>query len=264
MVERAKLENRLGLTLASLTDRLASVRGGRLVLALGTGALNFVPVVGGAAGAAIVEYKNLYASASTNQRLSQLSDRVEQLSEALQKHTEQLDLLFNMIVDICQSLNVYLGDAAISKLDDLDPIAYSLLRPPAPHTTTEESRVNQLEVLLEEKQYELLLALLDEFPDLRAERSRLLRAKALYGLGSFGTLYALLRKEPLQSLSQEELESFIWASFELGYIVDATQGFLHHEKIFSSPTANLFRISIRAKFGRRYDASSGGSKNRDE
>lgn len=255
MAEDSRLEEKFGLTLASLADKLASLRGGRLVLALGTGAMNFVPVAGAAVGAAVVEYKNLYASAATNERLSQLSDRIEELAKTLQEHTDHLDILFNMISDICQSLQLYLGEAAILKLDDLDHIADSLVRPPAPYTVPEESSLDQLEVLLEEKQYELLLALLDEYTHLRVERSRALRTKALYGLGRFEALYTLLRKETLQNLSQEELECFIWASFELGYTIDATQAFTYHEKTFSSPTANLFRISLRAKFGGKYSGS---------
>jgi hypothetical protein len=259
MVGDVELEKKLGSALASLAEKLASQRGGRLVLALASGALSLVPV----AGASVVEYKNLYASASTDEKLSQLAEHVIQLSRILQDHANQLELLFKMIVDICNSLNLYLGDAAVSKLEDIDIIADSLLRPPTPYVTKEELKLDRSEILLEEKQYGLLLALLDESPNLRTERSRLLRVKALYGLGRFNDIYITLKKEPLQSLSQEELESLIWACFELGYIVDATQGLLYHEKAFSSPVANLFRRSIKTRFGGKYKIGEGG-KAKDE
>ena len=259
MVGDVDLEKKLGSALASLAEKLASQRGGRLVLALASGALSLVPV----AGASVVEYKNLYASASTDERLSQLAEHVGQLSRMLQSHANQLELLFKMIVDICKSLNLYLGEDAVSKLEDIDAIADSLLRPPTPYVTPEELKLDRSEILLEEKQYELLLALLDESPELRIERSRLLRTKALYGLRRFKDIYILLKKEPLQSLSQEELESLIWACFELGYIVDATQGLIYHEKAFSSPVANLFRRSIKTRFGGKYEIGEGG-KEKDE
>ena len=155
-----------------------------------------------------------------------------------------------MISDICQSLKHYLGDIAYETVEQIDPVVYSLLRPPAPYAAPDQSKLDQLDVLLEEKQYELLLALLDEFPDLPIERSRLLRTKSFYRLGRFRDIYTLLKKESLQDLSQEELESFTWASFELSYIVDATKGLTYHEKIYDTPAANLFRISIKKKFGK--------------
>ena len=260
MVGDAEQEEKLGSTLASLAEKLASKRGGRLVLALASGALNLVPV----AGASIVEYKNLYASASTDERLSQLAERVKELSRVLRDHANQLELLFKLIVDICKSLNLYLGDAAVSKLEDIDTIADSLLRPPTPYATREELKLDRSEILLEEKQFGLLLALLDESPNLRTERSRLLRVKALYGLRRFKDIYIILKKEPLQSLSQEELESFIWSCFELGYIVDATQGLTYHENNFSSAAANLFRRSVQTKFARKRDMVKERESSQDE
>lgn len=219
MSERAELQEKIGSNLVSLSDKLASVKGGRLILALATGAFNLVPV----AGVATVEYKNLYASALTNDRLSELTGRIEGISKILKEHESRMDFIVSMIFDICQSLEHYLGDTAYEKVEQMDPVADSLLRPPAPYAAPDQSKLDQLDVLLEEKQYELLLALLDEFPDLPIERSRLLRTKSFYGLGRFRDIYTLLKKESLQDLSQEELESFTWASFELGYIVDATK-----------------------------------------
>lgn len=238
------MQEKIGSNLASLSDKLASVKGGRLILALATGALNLVPV----AGAATVEYKNLYASALTNDRLSELTGKIESVSKDLREHESQIDLIVSVIIDICHSLEHYLGDTAYEKVEQMDPVADSLLRPPAPYVAPDQSKLEQLDVLLEEKQYELLLALLDEFPDLPIERSRLLRTKSFYGLAKFRDIYTLLKQESLQDLSQEELEAFTWASFELGYIVDATKGLTYHERIYSSPAANLFRISIKKKF----------------
>lgn len=241
-----ELEEKLGSTLASLTEKLASKKGGRLVLALASGAISLVPV----AGASVVEYRNLYASASSDEGISKLAERVKELSMALEDHANKLELLFKLIVDICGSLNIYLGEDSVSKLDDMDAIADSLLRPPIPYANQEQIESDRYEILLEEKQYEFLLARLDESSELRnIERSRLLRTKALYGLQRFKDLYILLKKEPLENLTQEELESFIWACFELGYIVDATKAWAYHKKTFSSPVARLFRRSIHTRFG---------------
>ena len=260
MVGDVEQEEKFGSMLASLAEKVASKRGGRLVLALASGALNLVPV----AGASIIEYKNLYASASTDERLSQLAERVIELSGTLREHANQLELLFELIVDICKSLDLYLGEAAVSKLEDIDSVADSLLRPPTPYATREELKLDRAEILLEEKQYELLLALLDESPNLRADRSRLLRVRALYSLRRFRDIYIILKKEPLQSLSQEELESFIWSCFELGNIVDATQGLTYHERNFSSAVAILFRQSVQTKFSRKHDMVKERDSSQDE
>ena len=82
---------------------------------------------------ATVEYKNLYASALTNDGLSKLTGRIEDISKVLKEHESRMDLLVSMIFDICQSLEHYLGDTAYEKVEQMDPIADSLLRPPAPH-----------------------------------------------------------------------------------------------------------------------------------
>jgi len=240
------LQEKVGQNLASLSDRLASVKGGRLILALATGVFNLVPV----AGAATVEYKNLYASALINDSLSELTEKIKDISKVLKEHENRIDFIVSMISDICQSLEHYLGNIAYATIEQIDPVADSLIRPSAPYAAPNQSKLDQLDVLLEEKQYELLLALLDEFPDLPIKRSRLLRTKSFYGLGRFRDIYALLKKESLQDLSQEELESFTWASFELGYIVDATKGLTCHEKMYGTTAANLFRISIKKKFSK--------------
>ena len=82
MSESRNVEEKFGTTLASLTERLTSVKGGRLILALAVGALELVPY----GGAAVVEYKNLYASAATNERLAQLVKRVDYLAQILKEY----------------------------------------------------------------------------------------------------------------------------------------------------------------------------------
>jgi len=218
------------------------------LLALATGALSSVPVAA-ALGTAVIEYKNLYAAAATDERLSEVSDRVEEIGRALQDHTDQLDLLFAMIFGLAEILANYLGEAAASKIDDLDRVADSLLRTPTNYALPAQSTIDQLQVLLNEKQWESVLAFLDEDTRIFAERSRLYRTKALYGLARFKEIYTLLRKEAFDQLSEEELECFIWASFEIGYIADATHALSYHRKNYVSPPANLFRLAIQAKFG---------------
>ena len=240
-------DQRLGTTLASLAERLASVRGGRLVLALGTGALSAIPV----AGTAVLEYKNLYAAALTNDKVAQLAEGVDQVSRALQDHDSQLDLLFELIVGVCELLDYVLGPTALSKVDDLDQVADTFFRPDPRYADPTESSVDFLQTLLDERNYAQLLNLLDDLPNLNPERSRLLRTKALYGLKSFDELYVLLLKVPLNNLTQEELEDFIWSCFELGNTVDAARAMRHHEDNLASPAAKLFRLSAWARFARR-------------
>jgi len=250
MVKNTKVEEKLGTTLASLAGKLTSVRGGRLLLALATGALSNVPVAS-ALGTAVIEYKNLYAAAATDERLSELGDQVEEIERALRDHTDQLDLLFTMIFNLAGILANYLGEAAASKIEDLDRVADSLLRTPSPNALPAQSTIEQFRVLLNEKQWESVLAFLDEDTRINAERSRLYRTKALYGLGRFKEVYTLLRNEALDKLSQEELECFIWASFEIGYIVDGTQAISYHRRNCLSASANLFRLSVQARFAKK-------------
>lgn len=251
------LDQRLGTTLASLAERLASVKGGRLILALGTGALSAIPVAGTAVGAAGLEYRNLYAAALTNERVAQLAERVEEVSRALQEHDSQLDLLFEMIVGVCELLDYSLGSAVSSKVDDLDQVADTLFRPDPRYVNPTQSSVDHLQTLLDERNYAQLLNLLDDLPDLPSERYRLLRTKALYGLESFDELYVLLRKVPLNNLSQEELEAFVWSCLELGNTVDAARALRHHEANLAAPAAKLFRLSARARFAGRTVAQKG-------
>ncbi len=234
--------------IASLVNELSSVKGGRLVLALALGVLSVVPVAGAVAAAA-VEYKNLYAEAEVNGQLGELRARIDELGNKLRDHASQLNLLFDLIVEISTSLKDYLGSAALSKVEEMDSVAGSTLAPPSNAASYTPSP--ELESLVEEKDFDNLLAILDGLPETSSDRARRLRTKALYGLHRYTDLYALIIKEPLSSLTQEELEALIWSCFEIGYTPDGTKAFRYHEEHHRSTTAHFFRLSVKSRFARK-------------
>jgi hypothetical protein len=239
--------NPLAKTLSDLTNKLEAVKGGRLILAFATGAMNVIPIVSGV-GSGILEYRNIYASAAVNDRIAALAANIDEVSKALNDQTERLNTLFEMIEQISSRLKDYMDPIAFSKVDDMDVIAGSLLKPSVPECPQDFAASNQLDILLEERSFKNILLRLDDLPQLPVARSRLVRTKALYGLSKFEDIYVLLKKEPISALSQEELEDYIWSCFQLGYNVDATVALQHHEHNFNSSASQLFRSAVKTRF----------------
>lgn len=231
-----------GDSVAQLAEKLTDVRGGRLLLALATGVVNLVPVIGSTA----VEYKNLYAAAATNASVAALQVEVQTITKALEEHSGQLEQHYLMIEQVGNRLQEFLGEDALSKVQDLDQIADAFLRP---NTLQQESPIvlDDLDSLLDEQKYEQLLNILDEI-DLTSRRARLLRTKALTGMEAYTDLYILLRREDPNSLTQEELESFIWSCFHCGYMPDGVQSLRIHITNFRGLPAELFRKAVHSKF----------------
>jgi hypothetical protein len=73
MQEKEIKMNPLAKTLIELTDKLQAVKGGRLLLALATGAMNAIPI-SAAIGSSVLEYRNLYASATTDQKIAKFKN----------------------------------------------------------------------------------------------------------------------------------------------------------------------------------------------
>ena len=247
MPEKGTNINLIAKTLSDLTDKLETVKGGRLILAFATGAMSAIPVVSGV-GSEILEYRNIYASAAVDDKIAKLATDIEEVSKALSAQAEQLNTVFDIIEQICSKLNDYMDPVAFGKVDDMDAIAGSLLKPTIPERVQDLIASSQLDILLEEKSFQSILLRLDELPQLPLARSRLVRTKALYGLGKFEDVYVLLKKDPLGSLSQEELEDFIWSCFQLGYKPDAMTALQYHNNNFSSPASQLFRSSVKTRF----------------
>lgn len=235
----------IGDQLVQLTEKLSSVKGGRSILALATGVINFIPV----AGASAIEYRNLHASAATSVKLAEFAKRIEKISKDIKNHEVRLDSLFDLVVELTKSLPSYIDSVAIEKLDDIDTIAGSLLRPPSPYSPVDVPGDEQLDLLVEERNFDLLLILIDEYPRIPEERKRLLRVKAYYGLKRFQDVYKLLVSLPLESLTRDEIEYFIWSCFEIGYKVHGTKALKQYNKLYTSRLTKLFNLSIKKRFG---------------
>ena len=236
--------SKTGDDLAKLADKLQTVRGGRFILALATGVINLVPV----AGSATVEYKNLHAAAATDEQIGRLANDIASLESELANHGERIDDLFSMVTEIASRLQGQLGAEALEPAWAFDDVADALLRPAAPTASVREP-IADASRLVDEGLFEPALAALDGQPAYRTDL-RIVRLRALGGLGRYRVVYGLLRKESTDSLVPDEHEMFIWACFELGFHPEGIAALREYEAGHKDRRAKLFALSVKTRFRR--------------